>query len=258
MHGTTCCEGSEVDRDKSDAVDQLDHELFGFGVVAGCKDNGTGFVRREVLYPDHRDVADRFHKSCANCHLGNHFAGGTALQCSSRSGHASQTDIWRVQMCVCSIDQDAASPINTLESVSYSAPMNGENDGVALGCLLLRAGDGAWTEISDKISQCLRPSGIGYNDGVTSVDQVTTESPRYFASTYKPHFHNESPFSVGIANEFAFQLIATISRVSPDSGDRPETGRSHRVPAWRRPAYQCRTEIRAACLPTGPREHPLR
>jgi hypothetical protein len=43
-------------------------------------------------------------------------------------------------MCVRSIDQDAASPINTLESVSYSAPMNGENDGVALGCLLLRAG----------------------------------------------------------------------------------------------------------------------
>ena len=54
-------------------------------------------------------------------------------------------------MCVRSIDQDAASPINALESVSYSAPMYGENDDVALGCLLLRAGDGASTEISDKI-----------------------------------------------------------------------------------------------------------
>jgi hypothetical protein len=91
--------------------------------------------------------------------------------------------------------------------------MYGKNNDVALGCLMLRPGDGAWTEISDKISQCLRTSGIGYNDGVTSVDQVTAESTRYFTSTYKPYFHHESPFSVGIANEFAFQMIAEISRV---------------------------------------------
>src|ERR1700734_4080316 len=96
-------------------------------------------------------------------------------------------------MCVRSIDQDAASPVNALESVSSSAPMYGENNYIALCCLLLRAGDSAWTEISDKISQCLRTSGIGYNDGVTSVDQVTTESTRYFTSTYKPYFHDESP-----------------------------------------------------------------
>jgi hypothetical protein len=96
-------------------------------------------------------------------------------------------------MCVRGIDQDAASPINALESVSYSAPMYGENDDVALGYLLLRAGDSAWTEISEKISQCPRTSGIGYNDGVTSIDQVTTESTRYFTSTYKPYFHDESP-----------------------------------------------------------------
>src|SRR5580704_1043224 len=258
MHCTTLCEVSEVDGDKSDSVDQRDHYLFGFGVVARCKDDGAGFVGREVLYPGHRDVADRFHKPCANCHLSDHLARRTPSQCGPRSGHASETNVWGLQMRVRRIDQDAASPINTLESVSYSDPMRGKKDDVALGCLLLRAGDGAWTETSDKISQCLRTSGIGYNDGVTSVDQVTTESPRYFTSTYKPHFHDESPFSVGIANEFAFQLIATISRVSPDSGDRPETGRSHRVPAWRRPAYQCRTEIRAACLPTRPREHPPR
>src|SRR5580698_7133825 len=97
-------------------------------------------------------------------------------------------------MCVRSIDQDAASPINTLESVSYSDPMCGKNDDIALGCLLLRAGDGARTKIIDKISQCLRTSGIGYNNGVTSVDQVTTESTCYFTSTYKPYFHDESPF----------------------------------------------------------------
>jgi hypothetical protein len=125
-------------------------------------------------------------------------------------------------MCVRGIDQDAASPINAQESIGYSDPVRGKNDDVALGCLLLRAGAGAWTEISDKISQCLRTSGIGYNDGVTSVDQVTTESTRYFTSTYKSYFHDESPFSVGIANEFAFQLIAAISRASPDSGVRPE------------------------------------
>jgi hypothetical protein len=61
-------------------------------------------------------------------------------------------------MCVRRIDQDAASPINTLESVSYADPMRGKNDDVAFGCLLLRPGDGSWTEISDKIRQCFRPS----------------------------------------------------------------------------------------------------
>jgi hypothetical protein len=37
MHCTTHCEGSEVDGDQSRAVNQLDHQLFGFGVVARCK-----------------------------------------------------------------------------------------------------------------------------------------------------------------------------------------------------------------------------
>src|SRR5580658_10793165 len=101
-------------------------------------------------------------------------------------------------MCVRSIDQDAVSPINALECVDYSDPMRGKNDDVALGCLLLRAGDRAWTEISDKISQRLRTSGIGYDDGVTSVDQVTAESTCYFTSAYKPYFHDESPFRLDL------------------------------------------------------------
>ena len=44
-------------RDTSGAVDQLDHELFGFDVVTGRKDDGTGVVWRKVLYPVHRNVA---------------------------------------------------------------------------------------------------------------------------------------------------------------------------------------------------------
>ena len=143
MHCTTCYEGSEVDGDKSGAVDQLDHSLFGFNVVARCKDDGTRFVGRRVLYPGHRDVADRFYKPCANRHLSDHLAGRTPLQCGPRSGHASQTNVWGLQMCVRRFDQDAASPINTLESVSYTDPMRGKNDDVAFGCLPLRPSDGA-------------------------------------------------------------------------------------------------------------------
>jgi hypothetical protein len=61
-------------------------------------------------------------------------------------------------MCVRRIDQDAASPINTLASVSYTDPMRDKNDDVASGCLLLRPGDGAWADTSDKISRRLRSS----------------------------------------------------------------------------------------------------
>jgi hypothetical protein len=97
-------------------------------------------------------------------------------------------------MCVRRIDQDAASPINTLESVSYTDPMCGKNDDVALGSLSFRSGDGAWTKISDKISECFRASGIGYNYGMTSGDQVTAKRPRYVAGTYKSYFHDQPPF----------------------------------------------------------------
>jgi hypothetical protein len=97
-------------------------------------------------------------------------------------------------MCVRRIDQDAASPINTFESVSYTDPMCRKNDDVALGSLLFRSGDGAWPKISDKISQCFRTSGIGHNYGMTSGDQVTAECPRYVAGTYKSYFHDQPPF----------------------------------------------------------------
>ena len=91
-------------------------------------------------------------------------------------------------MCVRRIDQDAASPINTLESVRYTDPMGSENDDVALGSLLFRPGDCARTEIGDKISQCLWTSRIGYNYGMTSGYQMAAERTRYVTGTYKPYF----------------------------------------------------------------------
>src|ERR1700677_4261687 len=106
MQCTTRYERSEVDGDQSDAVDQLDHQLFGLGVVAGCKDDRTGLGRREVLYPRHWYVADRFYKPRASRHLSDHLARGAPLQCGARPGHASQTNIWGLQMCVRRIDQE--------------------------------------------------------------------------------------------------------------------------------------------------------
>ena len=78
-------------------------------------------------------------------------------------------------MRVCRIDQNSAAPIDTFQRFRHVHPMYSENNDIAFGCLLLRPCDGAWTEIGDKISQCLRTSGIGYNDGMTSGYQVTTE-----------------------------------------------------------------------------------
>jgi hypothetical protein len=54
---------------------QVDYQLFGVGVVARCKEDGTRFVRREFLYPGHRHVTDRFDKPCARRHLGDQLAG---------------------------------------------------------------------------------------------------------------------------------------------------------------------------------------
>jgi hypothetical protein len=158
MHCTACCEGSEVDGGKSDAVDQRDHQLFGFGVVAGCEDDGTGFVGREVLDPGHRHVADRFNKPRANRHLSDYLAGCAPLQCGARSGHASHTNVRGFQVRVRRIDQDASSPIDIPESVSYTDPVRGKNDDIALGSFLLGPSDRVWTEISDKINQCLGSS----------------------------------------------------------------------------------------------------
>src|ERR1700722_20126823 len=113
MHCSTLCERTEVDCDKSGAVDQLDHSLLGFGVVARCKDDRAWFVRREVLYPGHRHVADRFYQSCANRHLSDNLAGGAPLQRGPRSGHASQTNVWGIQMRVSRLNQNSATPIDT-------------------------------------------------------------------------------------------------------------------------------------------------
>jgi hypothetical protein len=97
-------------------------------------------------------------------------------------------------MCVRRIDQDAASPINPLESVTHIYPMRGENDYVAGGSLLLRPSDRVWTKISDKISQCLRTSGIGYNHGMTSGYQMAAKRTCNGTGAYKPYSHDQSPF----------------------------------------------------------------
>jgi hypothetical protein len=68
--------------------------------------------------------------------------------------------------------------------------MDSENNDVALGRLLPAPCDGAWAQISDKISQGLRTSGIGDNDGMTSCDQMAAEGARYLSGTDKPYFHH--------------------------------------------------------------------
>lgn len=73
-------EGSEIDGHKSDAVDQFHHQLFGFVVVAGGKDDGRRFVRREVLDPDHRHVAHRFDQSRSGRQISDHLTGSAPLR----------------------------------------------------------------------------------------------------------------------------------------------------------------------------------
>jgi hypothetical protein len=58
-----------------------------------------------------------------------------------------------------------------------SNPLCSGNNDIALGCLFLRPGDGAWAEIGDKLSQCLRTSGVGYNHFVTGDDQMAPVYP---------------------------------------------------------------------------------
>jgi hypothetical protein len=185
MHCTTRCEGSEVEGDKSGAVDQLDHSLFGFGGVAGCKDDGTGFVRRKVLYPVHRHVADRFYNPFANRHLSNHFAGCAPFQRGPRSSNSRQTNVgFGIHMRVRRIDQNSATPIDTFQRFPHVHPMYSENNDVALGRLLPGPRDGARAEISGKTSQRRRPSGIGYNYGVTSICQMAAERACYATGAY--------------------------------------------------------------------------
>jgi hypothetical protein len=154
MHCTTRFEGPEVDGDKSDAVDQLDHQLFGFGVVSGGKDDGAGLVVREVLYPFHRDVTDRFNKPCAKGLLGNNFTRCTPFQCGARSSNPRQTDVgFEIHMRVSRIDQNSAMPIDTFQRFRHFHPIRGENNDLTLGSQLFSAGDCARTQINDKISQ---------------------------------------------------------------------------------------------------------
>ena len=75
--------------------------------------------------------------------------------------------------------RNSATPIDALQRFRHFYPMCGENNGVALGRLLPGPRVGVLTEIGDKISQCLSASGIGYNDGATSVYQVTAERTRH-------------------------------------------------------------------------------
>src|SRR5580698_6238028 len=230
MHCTTLCEGSEVDGDKSGAVDQLDHQLFGFGVIAGCKDYGTGFIPREVLYPGHRHVADRFNKPCANRHLSNHLTRGAPLQCGTRSGDSRQTDIrFRIHVRVSCIDQNSATPIDTFERFTYVHPMYSENNDVAPGRLLPGPRDGARTEIGNKNSQRLRTSGIGYNYGMTSGYQVTTKRAGYGTGAYKPYFHRQSPISlVSGTSKIRLYRIAVTCLDEPHFSDDALTARCSR------------------------------
>jgi hypothetical protein len=69
-----------------------------------------------------------------------------------------------------------------------------ENNHVALGRLFPGPRNGAGTKISDKISQCLRTSGIRYNYGVARVYQVTAKRACNVPGSYKSYFHDQSPF----------------------------------------------------------------
>ena len=115
------------------------------------------------------------------------------------------------------IDQNSATPIDTFQRFRHTSPNYGKNNEVALGCLLLGPCDGAWTEISDKIGQCRRTPGIGYNYGMTSGYQMAAECTRYLAGTYKTYFHNPPPFgcqSIGLR-------LATFIGVTDDEMSLP-------------------------------------
>src|SRR5580693_1111220 len=101
------------------------------------------------------------------------------------------------------VDQNAAAPVDTFQRFRHLYPMCSKNNDVTFGRLLFCAGDGAWTKAGDKISQCLRTSGIGYDDGVTSVDQVTTECACHVPGSNKSYFHDQSPISVRLARMHA-------------------------------------------------------
>ncbi len=61
--------------------------------------------------------------------------------------------------------------------------MHSKDNDVALGRLLPGPCDSARTEISDKIGQRGRTSGIGCNYGVTGIYQVTAERACYVSGS---------------------------------------------------------------------------
>jgi hypothetical protein len=88
------------------------------------------------------------------------------------------------------IDQNSVTPIDTFQRFPHVHPMYSENNDVALGRLLPGPRDGARVEISDKTSQRRRPSGIGYNYGVTSIYQMAAERACYATGAYESYFHD--------------------------------------------------------------------
>jgi hypothetical protein len=61
------------------------------------------------------------------------------------------------------IDLKSATPIDSFQHFWHVHPIRSENNDIALGRLLPGPRDGAWAKIGDKISQCLRASGIGHD-----------------------------------------------------------------------------------------------
>ena len=112
------------------------------------------------------------------------------------------------------VNQNSAAPIDSFQRCRYIHSMGSENNDVAFGRLLLRPGDGAWTEIGDKICQCLRTSGVGHNDVVPSVYQMTAECASDIPRSYKSYFHDSPPGSVGLAKKHELTFVVTAPKTN--------------------------------------------
>jgi hypothetical protein len=79
-------------------------------------------------------------------------------------------------------------------SLGHVHPMRGEDNDIAFSRLRLRTSRCAWTEFGDQSSPGLRSSRIGYDNLMTSVDQVTSECPGHISSTDEAYSHDGCPF----------------------------------------------------------------
>ena len=94
----------------------------------------------------------------------------------------------------------ASTRILPLQSIPFSASGTftqfvARSTDLTIGSLLFRSGDCVGTEINDKNSQRLRISGIRYDYGATSSDEMTTKRTRYSSSmapSARPTFMGES------------------------------------------------------------------